>query len=220
MRTSFLCASSGLVHCFCLCAPSHDAHELDFHIGNLALIALVRFAEASVSSPLTMSKKTWRQDRTAAYATPTRLLRRTRAFGNRVGIREVLEGSVCDPEFHAPLMAALDTYGSAKGLGLLVQSVLSARARLHAIFNVAEVKSVVGCFPRFWRSMLDFAQDLETDVPDWLHSGVPLEMSPLLGRTVCFGNLRCQYGRDSIQIVWSGLWSTLGPIIPPQTQVT
>ena len=35
LRTSFLCASSGLVRCFCLFAPNHDAHELDRHINSL-----------------------------------------------------------------------------------------------------------------------------------------------------------------------------------------
>ena len=43
-----------------LFTPSHDAHELNLHIGSLALIALasVRFAEVNVSNPLTKSKKT------------------------------------------------------------------------------------------------------------------------------------------------------------------
>ena len=67
--TSFLSASSGMVHCFCLFAPNHDAHELDRQI------ALVRFAETRVSSPLAKSKKTLRQHRMAAHATPKRLWR-------------------------------------------------------------------------------------------------------------------------------------------------
>ena len=58
LRTSLLCASSGLVHCFCLFAPNHDQHELDHHTENLASIGSVRFAEASASSPSTKSKKT------------------------------------------------------------------------------------------------------------------------------------------------------------------
>ena len=96
----------------------------------------------------------------------------------------MLEELVNDPEFHAPLLAALDTVGSAKGWSLPVQAVLSARARLHAILDIADIKSVGGYFPNLWRSMLDFAQDPETDVPDWLHFGVPSKKSRLLGRTV------------------------------------
>ena len=98
LRTSFLCASSGLVHCFCLCAPNHDAHELDLHVGNLA------------SSPLTKQKKTQRQHRVAAYATPSRPVDVTpglRLLGVR--IREVLEEFVYDPEFHAPSSSQLWT---------------------------------------------------------------------------------------------------------------
>ena len=40
-----------------------------------------------------------------------------------VRIREVMEELVYDPEFHTPLLAALNTLGSAKGLGLPVQAV-------------------------------------------------------------------------------------------------
>ena len=67
-----------------------------------------------------------------------------------------------------------------------MQAVLPARAQLRAILNVAEVQSVGGYFSSLCRSMLDFAQDPETDVLDWLHSGVPSELSRHLGRTLCF----------------------------------
>ena len=93
----------------------------------------------------------------AAYANPTRQLGRTRAFGYVVS--GFVRGWVYDPEFHAPSLAALDTRGSAKGSGLPVQAFLFARARLHAILNVADVKSVGRYFPNLWRSTLDLAQD-------------------------------------------------------------
>ena len=67
-----------------------------------------------------------------------------------------------------------------------MQAVLSARARLHAIFNLTEVKSVGGYFPNLWRIMLDFAQDPETDVLDWLHSGVPFGIESTVGTNRVF----------------------------------
>ena len=64
---------------------------------------------------------------------------------------------------------------AAKSSGLPVQAVLSARARLHAVFNAAEVKSVGGYIPNLWHCLLDFAQDPDTDILEGLHSGVPLQ---------------------------------------------
>ena len=81
---------------------------------------------------------------------------------------------------------ASGTPGSAKRWSFPVQAVLCARVRLHAIFDVAEVKSVGRYFPNLWRSVLDVAQDPETGVPDWLHYGFPLGIESLLGRTICF----------------------------------
>ena len=79
-----------------LSLPSHDAPGPDLHNCN----------------PRSL-KKTWRQKRMAAYATPARLLRQTRAS-----------------------LVAPDSPGSAEGSGLLVQAMLSARARVRAVFNV------------------------------------------------------------------------------------
>ena len=120
-RSPYQCSSSGLVHCFCFClfAPNHDAHELDRHNRRSGLDCFCTLRRG-VSSPLKKSK-TQRQNRTA-FATPTRL-----GAGNPglrllgFQIRKVMEELIYDAEFHA-------------SLGTLYAS----RARLHAIFNVAE----------------------------------------------------------------------------------
>ena len=79
-----------------------------------------------------------------------------------------------------------------------MQAVLSARARLHAMFNVAEVKAVGGHFPNLWRSMFDFALDPETDVIDWLHSGVSLGIESTTGTNSLFPEI---YGDSTVKAV-------------------
>ena len=92
----------------------------------------------------------------AAYATPTRLGRRTLAYGNLVlGIVRCWRNwsTIQNSTRRSTLLAQ-------PKLGPPLQAVLFARARL--LLHIQ------------WRSMTDIAQDPETDVPDWLHSGVPL----------------------------------------------
>ena len=101
-----------------------------------------------------------------------------------------------------------------------MQAVLSARARLHATFNVAEVKSVGGYFPNLRRSLLDFAQDPETDIPDWLHSGDPLRTESTIGTNSSFleidgANTAVEASR-SCGVAYGARWD---PTIPPQQQV-
>ena len=99
-----------------------------------------------------------------------------------------------------------------------MQAVLSARARLHATFNVAEVKSVGGYFPNLRRSLLDFAQDPETDIPDWLHSGDPLRIESTIGTNSSF--LEIDGANTAVEASRScgvALRSTVGPYHPTAT---
>ena len=109
--------------------PSHQQSSLDcfgtFRRGE----RLQSFNE--VNENLTAKSKGGQRNPNAAVAANPGL----RLLGVR--IREVLEELVYDPGFHAAPL----------GPGLPVQAVVSARARLLAIFNVAGVKLVEGYFP-------------------------------------------------------------------------
>ena len=119
-----------------------------------------------------MTKKIQSQTHMAAYATPNAAVAadpRLRLLG--VPIRGVMEEFLFVPEFHAPLLAVLDTLGSAWA------SLCRPSSLLETAFmpcSMSQRSSQVGGHSRDrWRSILDFTQDPETDVLDWLHSGAP-----------------------------------------------
>ena len=72
MRTSFLCASSGLVHCFCLFAPNHDAHELEPLHRQSGLDCLGALRRGDRPQSVNEVKEDLEAKRMAAYGEPQR----------------------------------------------------------------------------------------------------------------------------------------------------
>ena len=135
----------------------------------------------------------------AAYATPTRMWRRTWGFRLLgVWIREVMEDFVYDPEFHEPL-GSLETLASPNGSLSLCKpcSLLEPPQSLPQRSSQSEgtCRTFGAVRPSFVTgSTLVFSS----------------EMGRQLGRTLCF--------RTSTVPVRPWKRSTLRPIIPPEPQ--
>ena len=170
----FVCVERSRALLLSLCAeprrarvgPSHRQPCFD-RFGTL------RLGERLLSS--NEGKETPKQSRMVACAIPTQPLRRTQAFACLAsGFVRCWRSWSTIQNFTRPLGS--QRFRPPCASRALCESPPSCRVQCRR----------GGYIPNLWHCLLDFAQDPETDVIEWLHSGVPLGIESAIGTNSLF----------------------------------